>query len=160
MSARIGRLKHEILHSLFADLHGEDLALSIGQDTPPAAFVQCIFGIDQIPAVLRQPVGPVKGGCGFFAAGQRHLDRALGLESFLLETDQAVRPDRGLRLVIRRAARVEKTVLFDQRERIARPVGPVCLDHVDMREQQDRLRLFGGAGIDRDQAAFLGLFRC
>lgn len=38
-------------------------------------------GVDGIACVLRKPVRPVHSGARFFPAGQRELDRSLGLEA-------------------------------------------------------------------------------
>ena len=59
------------------DLHGlfDDLALAVGRTA--AAFVDGELGLDQVALVGGQPLDPVEGAVGFFAASQRDLHRPL-----------------------------------------------------------------------------------
>ena len=106
-----------------------------------------------------QPLRTVEGAGGFLAAGQRQLERAQRAVFLRAVANQRVDPDGRLGLVVDAAARVEVAVLLDQLERIAGPVLALGLDHVDVREQQDRLELRIATGIDGDQAALLGMIR-
>src|SRR6185436_2433164 len=60
---------------------------------------------------------------------------------FLLVPDEVRDPDRGLRLVVPGAAPVEIAVLLQQREGIDAPVFALRFDHVEVREEQERLGL-------------------
>ena len=101
VTAGISCLQTEIGDGLFSDLHRQDRARAIRANPPTAAFVERIFGIDQVAAILRQPACAVKGRDGFLSTRQRHLDRALRLEPLLLVPDQCIGPDRRLGLVVR-----------------------------------------------------------
>jgi hypothetical protein len=156
--ARVGRGQHEVLIGLLADLHGLHHQLAAGLvASPGTTFVEHECGVDQIAAVLGQPLRAVERAGGFLTAGQRQLERALGFVFLAGEADQRIGPDRRLGLVVIAAAGVEIAVLFDQREGIALPVCAFCLNHIDMREQQHRLQLAIGAGVDHHQHALLGV---
>ena len=139
VAARVSGFEAEIGEGLFADLHrlADHMALAVA--VAATAFVKREFGVDQVALVRRQPFGAVEGPVGFLAAGQRQLDGALRLVSFLPEADQRVGPDRRLRLVVERSAAIEIAVFLDHLERVALPVGTFRLDNVDMRDEQDRL---------------------
>jgi hypothetical protein len=104
-----------------------------------------------------QPARAVEGALGLLAAGQRHLEGALELDVLGLEPGQGVDPHRRHRLIVAGAAGVEVTVLLDQGEGVAGPVGALGLDHVDVGEQQQRPGLGIGPRQHGDQAALLGM---
>ena len=81
--------------------------------------------------------------------------RALRAIPILLETHHGVGEHRGHGLVVRRSARVEESIFFDQLERIALPVLAIGLDHVDVREQQQGLEACVAARQHRDEVAVL-----
>src|SRR5450755_1420681 len=95
--------------------------------------------IDGVTRVCGEPTGAVQRAVGLFPAGQCHLDRAFGFVMFLSIADQIIDPNRGLGLHVARAAAIEVAVLLDQCERIARPILPLGLNHIDMREHQTAL---------------------
>ena len=107
--------------------------------------------------VLRQPLRPIEGMRGFLAAGERELDAALGVIAARLEARQHIHPDGIHGLHVGDTASVEIAVLLDEGERIARPVRPLGLDHVQMAEQEHGLGFRRGAVQHRHQAAFPGM---
>jgi hypothetical protein len=123
--------------------------------SPAAAFVERELGVDQLAAVGRQPFDPVERAVALLAAGERHLDRALRGVALLLEPDQRIHPHGGHRLHVGHTARVEIAVLLEQGEGVALPVLAFRFDHIDVRDQENRLRGRRGTGIDHHQPAFL-----
>ena len=107
--------------------------------------------------VLGQILGAVKSARRLLAAGERELQRAPWLVALGLEAHEQVDPDRGLSLVVRGAAGVEVTAFLNKGERVAGPVLPLGLDHVDVSQQEDRLCRRVSAGEDGHQAALFGL---
>ena len=125
----------------------------------PRAFVDRELGIDPVAMILRQPLRAVERAGRLFTAGQRNFDSPPRFELLLRVTHQGIDPDGRLGLVVHRAARIERAVLFHQHERIARPVLALRFHHVDVRQQQDGLGLRIAAREYRDQPAFLGMVR-
>ena len=123
-----------------------------------AALVECECCIDEIAPVPGEPVGPVEGARGFLAAGQCQLDRAAGAIVAGRHPGDGVGPDRGHGLVVKAAARVEIGPILDQGEGIADPVLSLGLHHIEMREQQYRLRP-AGAGVDGHETTLLRVIR-
>ena len=142
MAAGVARFEAEIGEGLFTDLHrlANHFALSVA--VAAAAFVEGKFGVDQVAFVRGEPFDAIERAIGFLAAGQRDLDRALGLVACLPEADQRIDPHRRLRFVVGGSAAIEIAIFLDHDERVALPVGAFCLDHVNMRDEQDRLRGF------------------
>ncbi len=157
MSAGVGDFKAVVLRELLAglDLHCDPMPL--GVQLAERAFVDGHARVDEIALVFRQPLSAVECAGGFLAAGEGDLDGAQRPVLFLFVADQGVHPNRGFRLVVDDAAGVEVAVLFKQLERIAGPVLALRLDHINVSEQHYRLELGIAAGIEGDQAAFLGM---
>ena len=158
VAAGVGGFDPEILHRLFAHLHGQALRLAIGAVAAAAAFVQREFGHDQFGAVLGQPIRAVEGVGRLLPAGQRQLDGAFWRLAGL-HADQEIGPNAGLRLIVEGAAAIEIAVFLDQFERAARPVFRLGGDHIEVAEQQHRFHLrIAALQMDND-AAILGELR-
>jgi hypothetical protein len=94
----------------------------------------------------------------FFAAGQRELDRAPWPKVFLAQANERVHERRGHGFVVDSAAGVQITVLLDQREWIASPVGALRFDGVDVSQQQHGGQRCVATWYASDQIALLGKF--
>jgi hypothetical protein len=153
--AGVGRLDAVMLRGLLADMDagGEQIAMPVG--APAATLVEREAGGDQLGPVLRQPLGAIERRSALLATGQRQLDRAFGAIAALAEAQHRIDPDRVHRLHVGGAAAVEIAILLDHDIGVARPVGALRRDHVEMAEQQQRLQCFRRAGQDDDQPALL-----
>ena len=153
VAPRIRRLDREILVDLLArlDLQGHRLAVLVV--LAARALVDRERRVEHLGPGLHQPAHAVEEAraCRFLAAGQRELDVTPRRVAFLPVTNKTVGEDRGHRLVVADAARVEPAVLFHQLEGIALPVLALRLDDIDVREQEDRLDRAVPAPQDRDQ---------
>ena len=90
--------------------------------------------------VLEQPVSAIGGNIQqLFVRGQRHDNVPIRNETFLLITDEISDEDCGHRLIVRSAAAVEVTVLFEKLERIDRPIFALGFDHIEMGKQEEGL---------------------
>ena len=116
------------------------------------ARISCGMGFEQ-------PVHAVEVVRRLLAARQRQRHAALRLVLLLAPAHEQVGEDRGHRLVVARAARVEEAVFLDQRERVAHPVLAAGLDDVDVGQQHDRLELRILARERGDQGAAPWKFR-
>jgi len=108
--------------------------------TPAAALVECECRGDELGAVLCQPIGTVEGFGGLLAAGQRQFDAAFGTVAALLEAHQHIDPGGIQRLHVGGSAAKEIAVFLDQDEGIAGPILALGLDHIEVAQQQQRLR--------------------
>lgn len=109
MAARIGGFDTKILYRFLAYLHrlADDFPVTVGI---AAAFIDREFGSDQFRLVLREPLRAIEREGGFFAASQRHFDRAVRHIVAFLELHQHVGPDGRHRLVICGAASIEISI--------------------------------------------------
>ena len=155
MAALIGHFQPVILRKLLPGLDFERNPVSARVEFAGGALVERECSVDEVAAVAREPIGAVECAGSLFTAGQRHLDGAFRPVVLGPVADERVHPDRGLGLVVARAARVEGAILFDQCERIASPILSLRFHHIDVREQQDRLELGIAPGIDGNEAPFL-----
>jgi len=62
------------------------------------------LGIDPVLVLGHQPVGAIERPAGFLATGQGQFQRPPKLGSSLFQTNERIREDRSLRLVVGRAA--------------------------------------------------------
>src|SRR5262245_53410559 len=148
VSARIARLDAEILVHLLARLHLVDQVLAFAHLTR-SAFVQRELRVDELAAVLDQPVDAVEAAA-FFVRREGENEIAVRSKALLLQANQIRRDDRRHRFVVARAAAVEESVLLEEDERIERPVLAPRLDDVEVREEEEWLARAGPA-IARDQ---------
>src|SRR5207244_2354658 len=68
----------------------QELAMSVG--APTAALIQGEGRCDEVGSVSGQPLGAIERVGGFLAAGESHLDGALGMVTALLEPHHGVDP--------------------------------------------------------------------
>ena len=104
------------------------------------ALVDRILGVDQSLVIVDQPRDTVRSA-PFFVSRQCKNEIALRYVAFLFVAQQIRDKHRRHRLVVRRAASEKESVLFNHDERIARPVTAQRRDHIEVREQQQRLPL-------------------
>jgi hypothetical protein len=152
-----GFLEAKVLRGLLARLNLENQPVAIRIQLAIGSLVDRERGIDEIALVLREPLGTIECTTGLLTAGQSELDRAERPELLLAITHQAVDPDGRLGLVIHRAAGIEVSVLLDELEGIARPVGTLRLNDIEVCEEQDRLELGITPRVDRDEPTLLGV---
>ena len=153
MTTGIGHFELIVDRQLLGGLNLEGDPMAFGVKFAAGAFVQGELGIQQVTVVLRQPLRTVKLTAAFLTTGEGELERTRRHVVLGAQAHEEVRPDRGLGFVVERAACVEVAVLLDQRERIARPVLALGFDHVDVREQQDRLAVHVTTWVRRDEHA-------
>ena len=155
VAAGVRRLQRKVLVDLLARLDLQRNRLAVLVVLPARAFVDRERGVEHFRLRLHQPAHAVEESRArrLLAAGQGELDVAARRVAFLPVADEAVREDRGHRLVVADAARVEPAVFLDQLEGVALPVLALRLDHVDVREQQDGLDRAVPAAQHGDQRA-------
>ncbi len=93
--------------------------------------------------IFHKPSRAIVWPSAFFVCRESDNDVAIGLEPFTFITNQIGDPNRGLRLVIRRAAAIEKSVALNKGERIHAPVLPLRFDDIGVSKQKNR---FASAG--------------
>src|SRR5207249_3547243 len=103
-----------------------------------AVCVDAELGVDQVAPVGQKPRDAVIVRGRLLAGRERQDQVAVGDEALALEPDQRRDQDRRSVLDVDRAAPVEVAVLLDQFVRIEGPVLAPRLDHVQVREKQDR----------------------
>ena len=156
VTAGVGHFEREILIEFLAGLHAvEDVLAGLGIEPAASAFIEREGGVDEVAMVLHHVSGADKLAVGFLAAVEHHLDGAGGAVAFLLVADHRVREDRGHRLVVAGAARVEIAAVFGEDEGVAHPVFALGLHHVDVRHQHDGFLSRVRAGEDGDEVAVL-----
>ena len=160
MAAGVGGLDEELTVSLLRGQHIVDDGLALVIQFAAGALVEAELGVDELTAVVGQPLGAVEPDradrAALLAAGQRHLDGPARLVPLLAVADQGVDPDGGLGFVVGGPTTVEIAVLLDQLEGIARPVFSLRLHDIEVRQEQDRLGLGVLAGQHGDQPAVEG----
>jgi hypothetical protein len=121
-----------------------------------AALVHRVRRVDQ-RAVLRQQELDAVRVAPLLVGRQREDQVAVGRPPLALVAQQVGDEHRRHRLVVGGAAAQEVAVLLVQHERVARPVGAVGRHHVEVRQQQDRLRRgasrAAAAAVAHDQVA-------
>ena len=138
MAAGIGDGEREGLMHLLASLHIERERASIGREHAARALIEGEIGLEPFSVMLKHVGDAVDAIGGFLPAGQRQAERAARAEILRAQTDHQINEHRRHGFIVGAAAAVEETVFLDQRERIALPVGAVRVDHIDMRQQQQR----------------------
>ena len=157
VAAGVGHLELQVEHLLLGCLHVVGDPLAVHDDTP-AALVQDVGGIEQLRSVGQDPRHPVVGSA-LLVGGERHDDVALGDEILGLHPQQDRQVHGTLVLVVGDATTEKHSVALDEFERRQGPVLGVGLDHVVVREQEDRLERRVPAPVANDQVALLGLAR-
>ena len=109
----------------------------LGEGPAPGVGVERIFGVEQVAPLGRAE--PRAIALGLLVAGVEDDDVAGRLEPRLAQLDQRRGGGDHALLVVARPAAVEIAVLFDEGERVFLPLGALGLDHVHVREDQDRL---------------------
>src|SRR5581483_9330474 len=94
VTPRVGHLQAEIPGSLLSGLDVEDDALALRIELAARTLVDRELRIDEIPAVLREPLGAVEGAAGFLSAGESELQRTSRLLVGFLQAYQRVHPNR------------------------------------------------------------------
>src|SRR6188474_3309550 len=155
VSPNVRSLQREVLVDLLARLNSELDRTVVFIQQAARALVERELRAKELGAVLEQPDDAVVNPRGLLTAGEGEGDGPERTETFLAVANQAVGEDRGHRLVVARATRVEKAVLLDQLERVAFPVRALRLDDVDVREQKNRVQPRFAALESRDQVAVL-----
>ena len=151
MSAGILRLEAKVLIDFLARLDFVDQILA-GLHLTRAALVDGQSGIDEMAMGFHQPFDTVEVAA-FLVGGQGQNQISIGFEAFLLQPDQVRRQMRRHGLVVTRAPAVEVAVLFEEDERIERPVFALRFDDIQVRQEQDR-PAGAGAAIPRNEVAF------
>ena len=108
VSARVGHFQPVVLRKLLAGLDLQGDAVSLRVQLAPGAFVDGELRVDEILPVLCEPLRAVERTAGFFAAGERELQRSARFVVLLAVTHQRIDPDRRFSFVVERAARVEE----------------------------------------------------
>src|SRR5256884_8234593 len=129
----IDDLETVVLGGLLARLDFQGNPVSPGVELAPRSLVDCKRRVDEVAAVLGEPLGAVQGARGLFTAGEREFQRAQRSVVLFAEANQRVDPYCALGLVVDGPARVEIAVLFHERERVARPVFALRLDRSEER---------------------------
>jgi hypothetical protein len=139
--ARVPGLEPEAHRDLLGRLHAEQDRRAGPGHLRAAALVEGVLRLDQRPLVLEQPPHPVppRATAQLLVRGQGQDQVAVRHVAVPAVADQVGHEDGGHRLVVHRAASVEVAALLHHLERIALPVLPLGLHHVQVREQQDRL---------------------
>ncbi len=102
---------------------------------PAAALVERERGINERSVIGDQPSHAVRDP-GLLVGSQRHDHVAFRRPVLLLIPNEVRNPDGGHGLVVARSAAIEVAVLLGQDKGIERPVLPLRLDNVEMREQE------------------------
>ncbi len=129
---------------LFGRVDGHHHGLSAARVDPAAIGIERKFGIDQIAMIAQQPFDAV-GAARFFVGSERENDVAIGMEIFLVETDQGCDEDRVGGFHVLRAAAVEVAIALEKLERVDRPILAARFDNVDVADQKDRAMRSGAA---------------
>ena len=103
--------------------------------------------------VLEQPLHAVSG-TSFLVGGQRNDDVPIGDVFLFAHAHDDSEVNRALVFVIGDATAKEGPVFLDELERRQRPVLGLCFDHIDVRQQQDRLLPGAAAAKPSDEVAF------
>ena len=140
VTTRVGRHQLIVAVDLLRAIELIVQRLAVVADDRGAIVVEHEFGVDELAMVLQQPVDAVRAAA-LLVRGEREDDVAIGAEAFLLHADEGRHHDGVAVLHILRAAPVEVAVLFDELERIGRPVLAPRLHHVEVPDQQYRLVL-------------------
>ncbi len=106
------------------------------QLSTPAVVVEGELGIGQGAMLVHE--APRRQHAGLLVARERDDEIAGRHESLGLQPQERAGERGHAELVVRGAATEEVAVLLDQREGVALPVLATCVDHVHVREQQDR----------------------
>src|SRR5947209_190560 len=151
--ALVLHLQREVARHLLGGLHAVEEGTPATL-APAAALVDAELGVQEV-AVVRDEPGRAVEVAALLVRRQRDDDVAVWAEALLLVAYEVGDEDRGHRLVVNRAAPVEVAVALRELERIevGRPVLPLRLDHVEVRQQEDgptRAR----AAQPRDDVAF------
>ena len=120
-----------------------------------AALVEAKRGVDQRAPVREQPADAIVVA-PFFVSRQGDDEIARGDETLLPHENEVRDPDGGHGLVVRGAAAVVEAVALEKRERIERPILGVRVDHIEVREQKNRLGA-SRATQARHQVTLLGM---
>ena len=153
VSSGISDLEAVVLRGLLARLDFQGNAMPLGVELATRSLIDRKRRVDEVAPVLSEPLGAVQGASGLFTAGEREFQCAPRPVILFTQAHQRVDPDRTFGLVVHGPARVEIAVLLHERERFARPVFALRLDHIKVRQQQHRLELRVAPRINRHQSA-------
>jgi hypothetical protein len=137
VTAGVGDFEPEIGVHLLRRLDVVREVLAVAH-APAAPFVECVLCLDEGAVVLQQVVDAVVGPA-LLIGGERHDDVAVPTIPLGLEAHDRRQVHRAVVLVVGDAAPEEGRVLLDEGERRQRPVLGLGLDHVDVREEEQRL---------------------
>ncbi len=155
MTALVGDFEREHLVDLFSGLDLQhEMLLPVGGEQAACTLIDGERRVDELALVLQQVVHAVHAVGSLLAAGERHDEVALRLETALaLQTQHEIEEHRGHRLVVGGTAAKKETVFLDELERIALPVGALRIHDVDVCEQQHRLLFCAGRPDANDNIA-------
>src|SRR5262245_12292207 len=112
--------------------------LPVNQDTA-CAFIERELCFDEISVVHYQHRYAVVWAGTLLVGCQCEYQVPVRTVPFSFESQECCDPNRGLCLIVRRAATIEVAIFFGKHEGIGSPILTACLDHVDVGEQKDRL---------------------
>ena len=125
---------------LLAGLHRHAQTASFFDLSAASVQVQAVGCVDPIAMIGHQPVDAV-GVSAFLVRGESHNDVAAGHEALAPQANQCVDKLGHAALHVERPASIEEAIAFGQPEWV-QTCGPSIfrrVDHVEMRNQQDRL---------------------
>lgn len=145
---------------LFGSLHGVGGEAAIACLGASGVDVDAELGVDEVAAVLEEPVDAVGFGAAFFAGGEGEDEVAVRGEAFAFEADEVGDEEGGVALDVLGAPAVEVAVAFEEAEGIDGPVVAAGFDDVEVGEEDDgagcaaateagdEVALFGGGDDD------------